>query len=446
MQSQFKIRIEPPDERALAIALRSAEAVKNGAIRQEHKFRAGKEPLALISLPLTLPIYRLENYRTRDQQLSMEAGGKVPTGFFDPARSEDPSVQQSQHDLLLIEAKKGSGESIKPIYDELERVREQTDPLIITDTGVVVNGNRRLCAMRELWATQAKEFPAFEVVQCLVLPKSALPAEILELEIRLQMQPETKLPYEWTAIGRAVRDLRKTKEDDEIARIMNRDKTEVQRAAKMIEAADLYLSEWLQKPGAYGELDGTEQAFKQVAARNWGRADEADLREQTRKFDFFVIENRNLISESAYSLINSIELNPRLFLRTLAADWDMELKPRHDEKRHKFEFDEPEAEQIEDLDYSPLTSELAIARKNPSAAKARVDSLVNVCAIVGEQGKEREKAALKFARQAERSLSGIYLRGADPATYGEIAALLAKCEEICESLLGELASLKASKS
>ena len=323
------------------------------------------------------------------------------------------------------------------------RVAEQTDHLIITSDGVVVNGNRRLCAMRELLAQTKAQYSNFENIQCLVLPASATTREILELEIGLQMQPETKLPYEWTALGRAVRDLRNEGlGDDKIAKLMNRDANDIGRSASMIDAADLYLAEWLSKPNSYSLLDGTEQAFKQIATRNWGKADEPYLREQTRKFDFFVVEQRgHLETESAYSLINAIENNPRNFLKALAAEWDIDLPPKPQGKQHKISFDDQPGEEF---DYTPLLDILIKARGSDALAKTRMEELVNVCEIVNDQGKQREKAALKFAKEAEKKLYSIDLRGADPATFSEINKLLEQCQAHCDRISGEIAQRKQS--
>jgi hypothetical protein len=301
----------------------------------------------------------------------------------------------------------------------------------------VVNGNRRLAAMRELISDPSSAFMGFANVLCAVLPESATPPEVRRLEIGLQMQPETRLPYEWTALGRAVRDLRaEGMKDPEIANEMNRDVTEVARAAVMIDNADLYLNEWLGKPGAYRLLDGSEQAFKQVATRNSGQRFEIDLREKTRKFDFFLIENRDkIVSERAYSLINAIEQNPRKFLEQVALEWDIDLLKVAAGESLPISFDDPLEEA---LDYTPLLDELGRARKDPDLSKRRVEELVQICTIVGDQSKNREKAALKFARDAEKALRSIDLRTADPGTYGDIASRLTECGVLAGRLLQEL--------
>lgn len=51
------------------IELRAQEAEKAARVRQEFKFRSGKEPLPVISVPEDYLVYRLENSRTSDDQL-----------------------------------------------------------------------------------------------------------------------------------------------------------------------------------------------------------------------------------------------------------------------------------------------------------------------------------------------------------------------------------------
>lgn len=440
MQIRYTVQPKDPEIRRNEIALRAEEARRKHSVRREYKFRSGKELLPVITLPIDYLIYRLENYRTGDKQLSLVATGKVPQGFFAPMRREDPTVQQKQHEILVEHAQTGSGETIKPIYDELARVAEQTDDLIISADGVVVNGNRRLSAMRELFLESSERFRNFADVICAVLPDSATSAEILKLEIGLQMQPETKLPYEWTALGRAVRDLRdQSMGDDEIAEIMNRDKSDILRAAKMIDTADLYLNDWLQKPNDFDELADTEQAFKQIATRNFGKTDDVSIRETTRKFDFFVVEQREFLTERAYALVNAIEDNPTLFLDTLAAELDIDLPnaPPVAGTQHKIAFDDEALEARKD--YNVLVEKLEEVRGSAASAEAAIKTVEAVCRIVAEQGRNRDKAALRFAKNAEKALLAVDLQTGNPATYAEIDTVLSKCIELSERLKSEIA-------
>jgi len=439
MQIRYTVVPKDRDIRSSEIATRSKEAHEKRSVRREYKFRGGREELPVITLPLEYLIYRLENYRTRDKQLSLIASGQLPHGFFDPTRREDATVQQRQHEILVEQAQRGSGETIKPIYDELAKVAEQTDDLLISSDGVVVNGNRRLSAMRELIRENPLQFKKFSDVTCAVLPESATIEEILRVEIGLQMQPETKLPYEWTALGRAARDLLDggmTPED--IAGLMNRDKTDISRAVRMMESADLYLRDWLSKPDDYDALDDTEQAFRQIATRNFTKTDDLPLREVTRKIDFFVVERRRDLNNRAYSLINTIEENPTLFLDTLAAEFELDLPPAQPAvgSQHKISFDDPALPAGKD--YSLLIQRIAGTRGDNRAAEETVRAVENVCQVVAEQGRNLDKAAVKFAKSAEKNLLAIDLQTAGTGSYPELRAALEKCMEVAGRLHDEL--------
>ncbi|WP_122770716.1 hypothetical protein [Pseudomonas viridiflava] len=442
MDSQYPVQVTALEERATTIALRVKEAHEQRNVRREFKFRGGSEELPLVSLPLEYLIYRLENYRTRDTQLSLIAMGKEEPGFFEPINQESPSVQRKQHIILFEQAQKGSGESVQPIYAELKRVALQTEDLIITSTGVVVNGNRRLSAMRELWASDPAKYKTFKDISCSVLPVSATMTEILKLEIGLQMQPETKLPYGWTALGMAVRDLRDSQvNDDEIALLMNRDRSDIVRAAKMLDNADIYLTEWLDKPQSYDQLDETEQAFRQIAIKNNVKGDEAGVREITRQFDFLLIEQREHLNDRAYVFINAIEQNAQLFLDNLANALNIELPPAPPPKpsQMKISFDTTDASS---KDYEPLVEHLLKQRGDVNAARKLVSTVQEVSLLVAEQSKKKENAALDFATYAEKKLTAIDMQTAGPATYEELKECLERCIQASETLLIELAQLQ----
>ncbi|MCV4290445.1 hypothetical protein OH708_21260 [Pseudomonas capsici] len=437
MDSQYTVHITAAEDRIAYIARQVKDAQARRDHRKEYKFRGGVD-IPLVTLPLAYLIYRLENYRTRDTQLSLVATGVEELGFFNPQNQESPSAQRKQHQILFEQAQKGSGESVQPIYDELRRVAQQTEDLIVTSSGVVVNGNRRLSAMRELWESDPQKFKSFEYVQCSVLPESATAKEILMLEIGLQMQPETKLPYGWTALGMAVRDLRESQVgDDEIARLMNRDRTDIVRAAKMLDNADIYLSEWLDKPQSYDQLEETEQAFKQIAIKNNVKGDDSGIREITRQFDFLLIEQRQHLNDRAYVFINAIEQNAQLFLDNLATTLDIDLPPAEPTKlsQMKISFEPAEPSQ---KSYEPLVEYLHSQRDDSNAIKSLVATVQNVSLIVAEQNKKKENAALDFATQAEKRLLAIDMQTAGPETYDDLQQCLERCIQVSESLLGEL--------
>ena len=68
----------------------------------------------------------------------------------------------------------------------------QTDPGVMTHTGLLVNANTRVVALRDV------EDPARRYIRVAVLPQTAKPSELGLLELRLQMQKELKVDYSMT--------------------------------------------------------------------------------------------------------------------------------------------------------------------------------------------------------------------------------------------------------
>ena len=225
---------------------------------------------------------------------------------------------------------------------------------------------------------------------------------------------------------------------------MNRSKSEIQRAVKMVEAAEAYLDSWLDKPQNFDLLKDTEQAFIQIATRNLGKQDNVAQREVTRQFDFFLVEHRTLLSDSAYTLINTIETNPDAFLTAVAVEFGVTLEAAApaSEPKPEINFDDDVGAGV---DYGPLVDLLIAAREDDEGRERTVRTIEEVCDVVAEQGKNRDKAALKFAVKAEKNLTLVDLTTAAPSTYYEINAALERCIERIEKLQHQLQELNESR-
>jgi len=200
---QYQVKVEDIVKRKLVIAQKCKKP-----LREERFYYYTTEgiDLPVILVPLDLPVYRMENYRTRTRQRAyIHTHGKSAHFFL--KGEENVGAQRAQHEILVELAKKGRGESIISIVRKFEQDQRQTDSLLLTHEGVVVNGNRRLAAMRELYVEDADSYRSFELVQGLILPESITAPELRKIEVQLQMQQETKLPYDWTDKCIAVRDL-----------------------------------------------------------------------------------------------------------------------------------------------------------------------------------------------------------------------------------------------
>jgi hypothetical protein len=432
--SRYRVTVKPGLERAEVIA--AALKTPDYEAKFFH-FKSREHTLPVVTLPIDILLYRLANARTRDDQLSLVAQGRYAEGYFDTGRQEDVDVQQAHHDILFGFAQQGQGESVVPIYGELEKKKKQTEPILITDRGVVVNGNRRVSAMRELLPEQGTG--GFNHVACMVLPASATEEDLVEIEFKLQMAPETRLPYTWTNEARSCKQLRDANRTVEyIAEMKDDDPKRVANLIQMYELAERYLNEWLQRPGAFNQLDGTRQAFYQMVTRRQQRRP-AQQKEVAQAFDFFVVENRPALEERAYDFINAIESDPGQFAEKYAENVGIELSSGQgngggeegDDLLVELGVGIPQQEK----NLMPLIKHLKDIRSSKEQIEAALQTVETVCELLAAQKKNSGEAALKLARDALKKLSSVDPSTAHKKTVAELVVTLEKIEQKAQTLL-----------
>ena len=215
--------------------------------------------LETIYVPIGLPMYRLENGRTlslQDEYLAMNQD--VPEDFF--IRDDNsPEAQSVQHDLLM---------QLSEIKDILATFKDtsnmQTDPLIITNTGFVVNGNRRLSCWRHLYSEDKTTYKHFEYIRVAVLPEADEKA-IDKLEADLQIAPDIKADYSWHAEAKMmqIRIENRGEDIDEVASLYRMKKKGVEYRLEMLQYAKQYLlrNGWDRQ---WSRLDKDAYAFEQL--------------------------------------------------------------------------------------------------------------------------------------------------------------------------------------
>jgi hypothetical protein len=233
-------------------------------------------------------VYRVENGRliTQLQEHARENGENLADVY---ARQDTAEVQQLLHQLLVAEA----GDPRGPILPELERQQLQTEPLLITAEGVVVNGNRRLAAMRELLHCNPDRYAGFAEVSAAMLPAEAGAADLEFVEAALQMAPETKLAYGW--IGRR---LKMRRQRDELNLPLEsmcesyrlEDAAAIDREIQDLALAEDYLDSYRGEPGHYSLIDDAEALF--VGLRECLSVLPVPLRRLWRLAGFAMIDGR----------------------------------------------------------------------------------------------------------------------------------------------------------
>lgn len=210
-------------------------------------------------IPIGLPKYRIDNGRTYAAQakyLAAPQNKELSKDFF----TKDPEleqVQQAQHEILKgMIGEKGLSAFFKK--------HGQSDAIILSHDGYVINGNRRLCAWREHFAADSKKFGHFSHIDVIILPP-ADPKDIDELEARLQIRKDIKADYTWTSRALMLKNRQSTYkyETKELADLFEMSKNDVEELIDMLSYADTYLDE-RDKIGQYDLVDKAEFAFRQL--------------------------------------------------------------------------------------------------------------------------------------------------------------------------------------
>jgi hypothetical protein len=227
---------------------RRAEAVAQylRALPDEHEilavpFRGEKRKLPVVRIPVSELQFNVELGRLILDRLTVvhtdERGGP-----------EDPAVQGSIEQKVLD----------LPESAELRRLiaRDgQLQPGVITADGYVINGNRRLAVLRQLYRETGDE--RFGYMDVAVLPTDADRRELFLLEAGLQMTPESRVRYgPVTTALQIERGLTELKLDkSEVAHAMNMEDSEVNDYLERLALMTEYL-EFVGHPGDYGSLEG----------------------------------------------------------------------------------------------------------------------------------------------------------------------------------------------
>ena len=241
-----------PERRELIRRLRDAQQAD---YQHQEFFQGRQQKLDVYTVDIGMPCYRLSNGRTRSAQKEIVTDQSLADDFFSADPDSEPAL--AAQDAILREMVSQAG-LLKILQSD-----QQNKPLILDTDGYVVNGNRRLCAMRMLVQQDEGQYQHFKHVQVVFLPP-AQPKDIKELEGRLQVAPEGRAEYSWIDEAMLYRDLRDDKwSEDEIASLYGKKVGEVREPIAMLEDAERFLAS-RGKQGRYSLVLKKEYAFKQL--------------------------------------------------------------------------------------------------------------------------------------------------------------------------------------
>jgi hypothetical protein len=359
--------------------------------------------LPIIKVDKNFLKYRLESGRTRRKQIEyIETHPEADKNLFNDPESE--KAQNAQHEILT------------EMIDEMGLKKDlfsegQKFPAIITYDGFVLNGNRRLAALRYNEKMQ--------YMDCVVLPESADPKDLFELEIDLQMARETKADYNWVDELLHLREgieNKKIKENEKIlASKMKITPQQLKSKLDMLRLVDFYLA-WLGKPGKYflfGEKD--EQVF-------------IELEKFSRKLK--TPEQQKLVREIVFSILKNPPTEGRLYrhVSTLFKNYGEVLK-NFEKKLNKPKLELREKKEIKrpsEVSNDPLKElagkdekdqkkkmaiELSPFFSNPELGKKNIELLIESSEDAEANLKDRKDRSASYDRvsDAQRQLQGVII-------------------------------------
>ncbi|MDA9201242.1 hypothetical protein N9O53_05340, partial [Candidatus Pelagibacter ubique] len=142
-------------------------------------------------------------------------------------------------------------------------------PLLIDSNGMLINGNRRMAAIRELYKSDVKKYDDFKRIPCAVIEQFLDDKTIKEIENFLQVIKENKQDYNWISLCMEIQDEKKRLglENKQIAVNMGKTESEIERYFNLISLIDDCLENDHKTPGDYSVIRSQEQLWKNTIER-----------------------------------------------------------------------------------------------------------------------------------------------------------------------------------
>lgn len=172
---RFVLEISQRTE-AIELALRDYED-RGEKLREPVEFRGERVPLEVVRLSVDVPLLNHDNSRL---------GALLETHPDRESVLADPSSSKSQS---VLSALLRSTEKYKDLLEQLKDLK-QVEPGVITRGGMLVDGNTRLVALREIGET---------AIDVAVLPVSATAADFFDVEMSIQLRKLVFQDYTFTA-------------------------------------------------------------------------------------------------------------------------------------------------------------------------------------------------------------------------------------------------------
>ncbi|OWX99359.1 hypothetical protein B6V76_18145 [Thioclava sp. IC9] len=179
---------------------------------------------------------------------------------------------------------------------------KQVEPLLLDESGFVINGNRRLCSWRNLYYSDQKKYSHFSHVDVVVLPKCE-EKELDAIESRLQIEKDIRSDYTWHAEAKMFKEKQRKfgYTTSELSRQYRKTKKDIEELFEIRDLGSEYLSA-RGKKNMWSLLNETEHTFKRLNKAMKEQKSLAD-REVLKEIAFHYIDDPDAAEERLYTFI-----------------------------------------------------------------------------------------------------------------------------------------------
>ena len=356
--------------------------------------------LEVYEVPLDLPRYRLSNTRTIAMQEQYIASNDLEEDYFEQDVWSD-KLQEIQHEILskLIHRK-----NLKAYFQKKGNI--QTDPLILTNEGFVISGNRRLCTFRELYYNEEggqSKYKHFQRVRVVILPKMT-EEEIEYVEDYFEQEEDIQDDFTWTnrALGFEKRLKKHGYSVQVLAEKTNVKKGEIEDLLSKLSVAREYL-DFINKPKAYNEVDDDEYAFKVLLKTRRKFNNNPAQKDIFQKLSFVALSKSGEISDRMYKNIPFIKEEITNIQDEMATEFSDQVESFHEEKR---KADPLYDEDDEDNKSFGILSLVDKSENQEGIFEIVLDKVTEHKTLKAE--KKRKNAVIDKIKKARTELEGAY--------------------------------------
>ncbi|WP_141104940.1 hypothetical protein [Thioclava sp. IC9] len=260
-------------------------------------FKGKTISLPILRVEIGLPKYRIANGRTSSIQEEWVVTKGVDESFFTGGDPELYTLQEAQHEILCeMIGEEGLSEKFR------DPNNKQVEPLLLDESGFVINGNRRLCSWRNLYYSDQKKYSHFSHVDVVVLPKCE-EKELDAIESRLQIEKDIRSDYTWHAEAKMFKEKQRKfgYTTSELSRQYRKTKKDIEELFEIRDLGSEYLSA-RGKKNMWSLLNETEHTFKRLNKAMKEQKSLAD-REVLKEIAFHYIDDPDAAEERLYTFI-----------------------------------------------------------------------------------------------------------------------------------------------